>query len=143
MRRPIGNIAVHGITGIEPRVKPLGVFLVGNGRVDASESQDGVSWVAVRKYDPVRGGKPGKVIAALDKFLGSLADGRSVLRYCLIKAHRHSAAAVAVENHLTQLLNVPEVVYSLCDIQRYQLPVNQSFVVFEPGVHAKNHESPS
>src|SRR5262245_12293281 len=99
MRRPVGNIAVLGIERIEPRVKPLGIFFIGNSRIDASEPQDGVSWVAVRKYDPVRGGKPGKVIAALDKFLGSLADGRSVFRYCLIKAHRHSRS----EEHTSEL----------------------------------------
>ena len=30
-----------------------------------------------------------------------------------------SAAAIAVENNLTHLLNVPEVVHSLCNVQRY------------------------
>src|SRR5262249_20472601 len=138
--RPVGVIAVVGVKRIQSRVEPFGALLVGNSGVDASEPENWVSRVAVREYDPIRWSEPGKVIAALDELVGSLADGRPVFRNRLIKAHRHSAAAIAVENHLTHLLNVPEVVYALCDVQRYQLPINQSFVVFKSRVHAENHK---
>ena len=73
--------------------------------------------MAIGQKSSVRRSKPGKIIAALEELVGARTYRRTIFRDRLIKAHRHSAAAIAVENHLTILLNVPEVVHSLRDVQ--------------------------
>jgi hypothetical protein len=121
----------------------FGTLFIRNGGVDASQPQDRVSWMAIGQYYSVGRSQPGKIIATLEELVGALTYRRAVFRNRLIKAHRHPAAAIAVENYSAHWLNVPEMVHSLRDVQRYQLPVNQSFVVLESGVHTEDHKSPS
>src|SRR5215470_18521132 len=97
--------------------------------------------MAVGKNDSIGGSKVGEVIAAFDKLVGCLADGRTIFRDGLIKAHRNSAAAIPVKNYLRHMLGVSQIIDALSHIQRYQLPVHDGFVVFKARIHTEDHKS--
>src|ERR1700756_319942 len=97
--------------------------------------------MAVGQNNSVSRSQVGEVVTAFNELIGRLTNGRTILRDRLIKTHSNSAATIPVEHHLGHMLGVSQVIDALSHIQRYQLPVDDGFVVFESRIHTKNHES--
>ena len=128
------------------------IIFVGYRRIVASQHSNGAdSGVGVDENDTICGRQPDEAcrtgVITFDQLVGILTKGDSSFGDGLIKAHGRPASAVAPQYNLGNSRSksgcvLPKKVDSGFHVEGCFLEYDLGFVIVEPGVHAKDDETP-